>query len=70
MTERYLSVTEVAIELGVVPGTVKGYITRGTFPEPDVFIGDIRGWALPTINEYKATRNPANVRAGRRTRDA
>ena len=65
MAERYLGVTEVAAVLDVVPGTVKSYISRGSFPAPDVYIGDIRGWKLATIRAYKKTRNPKNVKAGR-----
>jgi len=65
MAEHYVGVTEAALELGVAPGTVKAYIARDRFPDPDVYIGDIRGWTIETIREYKATRNPARVAAGR-----
>ena len=43
--KRCLSLTEVAQRLGVT----KGVLARYKLPEPDVYIGSIRGWNEPTI---------------------
>ena len=61
MAERYLGVGEIAAELGVGRGTVNTYIARGTFPDPDAYIGDTRGWLASTIKTYKNSRNAKKV---------
>lgn len=52
MTTRFLSLTEVAERLGVVPGTLSRY----RLPEPDATIGRVRGWLPGTVDAWHAAR--------------
>lgn len=54
--KRCLSLTEVAQRLGVT----KGVIARYKLPEPDVYIGSIRGWNEPTIECSRACGDGPN----------
>lgn len=49
---KYLSVTEVAERIGVKRGTLGRY----KLPEPDAWIGDVRGWNVETIDAWNAAR--------------
>jgi hypothetical protein len=50
--QRYLSVAQFAERIGVKRDTLNRY----NLPEPDVFIGDIRGWKPETIDAWNAAR--------------
>ena len=50
MTERYLSMTEVAERLGIT----KGALARYRLPDPDVVVGKARGWREDTIDQWNA----------------
>lgn len=61
MTERYLSVTEVAQLLGISTAAVSAY----RLPEPDATIGRTRGWKRQTIETWNAARPGRGVGGGR-----
>ena len=67
MTERYLSLTEVAPRLGITTGALAGY----KLPEPDVMMGRTRGWSEATIDAWNAARPGRGAGGGRprRTKD-
>ena len=50
--ERYLSRPEVAERLGVLRQTVGRY----RLPPPDVYVGELPGWAPATIDAWNAAR--------------
>lgn len=52
MPTRYLSSSEVAERIGVVPGALGRY----KLPEPDVLVGRARGWLPETIDEWQRNR--------------
>ena len=52
MSERFLSVTEFAHRIGVKPATMSRY----KLPEPDAWIGKVRGWRVETIDTWNANR--------------
>ncbi|KFI65713.1 helix-turn-helix transcriptional regulator [Bifidobacterium cuniculi] len=52
MTERYLSMTEVAARLGITKGALMTY----RLPEPDVIVGHAKGWKPETIDAWNAAR--------------
>jgi predicted DNA-binding transcriptional regulator AlpA len=49
---RFLSFVQVADRLGVNRGT----LTRYLLPEPDVLIGNTRGWSADRIDAWAASR--------------
>lgn len=62
MSERFLSLTEVAHRLGVTTGGLLNL----RLPEPDALIGRTRGWKSETIDQWNAARprhggRPMNV---------
>lgn len=61
MTERFLSMTEVAQLLGISTGALAGY----KLPEPDACIGRTRGWKQETIDAWNAARPGRGVGGGR-----
>jgi len=61
MTERYLSMTEVAQRLGIT----KGALARYKLPDPDALVGKARGWLPSTIDEWNAKRPGRGVGGGR-----
>ena len=61
MTERYLSMTEVAERLGIT----KGALARYRLPDPDALIGRTRGWLPETIDAWNAARPGRGVGGGR-----
>lgn len=61
MTERYLSMTEVAERLGIT----KGALARYRLPDPDVVVGKARGWREETIDRWNASRPGRGVGGGR-----
>ncbi|MGO4973684.1 helix-turn-helix transcriptional regulator [Bifidobacterium boum] len=61
MTERYLSMTEVAERLGIT----KSALARYKLPEPDVIVGKARGWHEGTIDRWNASRPGRGVGGGR-----
>lgn len=61
MTERYLSVAEVAERIGVKNASAKAL----RLPEPDVLVGRTRGWKAETIDAWNAARPGRGVGGGR-----
>ena len=61
MTTRYLSVTDIAAQLGISTAAVASY----KLPEPDAYIGRTRGWLPSTIDEWNASRPGRGVGGGR-----
>ncbi|MGO5433299.1 helix-turn-helix transcriptional regulator [Bifidobacterium thermophilum] len=61
MTERYLSVTEVAQLLGISTAAASVY----RLPEPDATIGRTRGWKRQTVETWNAARPGRGVGGGR-----
>lgn len=54
---RYLSVGEAAEHLGLSVNTVKGYVRRGLFAEPDAQTGTSAfGWLPKTLDKWHAER--------------
>lgn len=54
---RYLSMAQVAAQIGVSPSTIRDYQAKNLMPIPDVIVGDgeLRtspGWLLETITEW------------------
>jgi len=66
MTERLLSVTDVARLLGVTQQAV----TQAKLPPPDVTIGTTRGWRPETIETWIPTRPGKGVGGGRPRKQA
>lgn len=61
--KRYLSRPEVAERIGVKPDTLNRY----TLPEPDAYIGQLKGWLPETIdgwNEARPSRSSIYARMG------
>ena len=61
MTERYLSMTEVAQRLDIT----KGALARYKLPDPDVIVGKARRWREETIDQWNASRPGRGVGGGR-----
>lgn len=61
MTERYMSVAEVAQYLGVQNASNSAM----KLPEPDALIGRTRGWKRETIDAWIPTRPGRGVGGGR-----
>lgn len=57
---RYLSATEVAALIGVQ----RNSLARYRLPEPDVLVGEVRGWKEATITEWHANRPGQGWRKG------
>ena len=54
MTEKYLSVKEVAERTGTTRGNI--YKLLASHPlEADVMIGDVRGWKPETVDAWRAS---------------
>jgi len=47
------SVAEVAAYLGVLPGTVPAYASRGQMPQPDGYVGRSPWWRPETIRTWR-----------------
>ncbi len=56
MTRHFLGLTEVAAHAKLARDTIKAYARDGYLPEPDVTIGDIRGWSVASIDAWLAAR--------------
>lgn len=52
MSQRYLSLTQIADQLGISKSALASY----KLPDPDAYIGTIRGWKPGTIDEWHANR--------------
>ncbi|RBQ00057.1 hypothetical protein CRD59_00925 [Bifidobacterium xylocopae] len=52
MTRHYLSLTQVAQQLGISKSALAGY----KLPPPDATIGTIRGWEPHTIEAWDSQR--------------
>ncbi|TDP94619.1 hypothetical protein EDF62_1040 [Leucobacter luti] len=61
-----MSVKELAERIGVKPATAARY----KLPEPDAFIGDVRGWLPETVDAWHAARPGKGAGAGRKPRSA
>ncbi|MFP7697130.1 helix-turn-helix transcriptional regulator [Trueperella sp. LYQ143] len=57
---KFLSLSEAAIYLGLSPNTFRSYSHKKMLPEPDAFIGDVRGWSEETLDIWQANRPRAN----------
>lgn len=55
---RYLSIAEAAERCALSVNTLKGYVSKGLFPQPDARIGKTRGWKLTTVDEWARARLP------------
>ena len=64
MTERYLSVTEVAQLLGISTAAASAY----RLPEPDATIGRTQGWKRQTVETWNAARPGRGVGGRPRSR--
>jgi len=51
----WLTTQQTANLLGITTGTLRGYISRGRFPEADAYVGNTRLWKRSTVEEW--TRN-------------
>lgn len=60
----FLSLTEMAAYLGIRRDTLNRY----DLPEPDAYVGDRRGWAKETIDEWNRNR-PGRGWWGKRSKD-
>ena len=60
MTEQYLSLADVALKIGVTPGTIWSYSKKGMLPKPDAYTGTgaraVRGWRPETIDAWNRAR--------------
>ncbi|GAA6124211.1 hypothetical protein BPY_23190 [Bifidobacterium psychraerophilum] len=61
MTREYLSLTQVARQLGITLGALSNY----KLPEPDARIGRTRGWLPETIDAWNRSRPGRGVGGGR-----
>lgn len=57
---------DVATYLGVLPSTVRSYVTRDQMPKPDRHMGRIRLWKPDTIKSWHQARprQPVSKDAG------
>ena len=53
-----LSTREVAELVGVKPASIRRYRVRGTFPEPDGYVGVTPWWYRSTVEAWLAKRPP------------
>lgn len=60
MTTKYLSTTEVAALIGVQRNSLGRY----KLPDPDVLVGEVRGWRRDTIETWNANRRGQGWRRG------
>lgn len=56
MKTKYMTTSEVAIEIGVTRSTVAAYSSRGQMPEPDVVYGRTPLWKTVTISRWTKDR--------------
>jgi len=49
---QYLSRAQFAARIGVKPATMRDL----KLPDPDVMVGDVRGWTVETIDAWQAAR--------------
>ena len=58
LPDDWWSSEDVATYLGVLPSSVRAYVTRGQMPPPDRFIGKkrIRLWKPETIKQWHQAR--------------
>lgn len=66
MTERFLSVGEVARRLGIENASQRGL----NLPEPDALIGSTRGWLPETIDAWAAAHPDRGTGGGRPRQEA
>jgi excisionase family DNA binding protein len=53
----WLTTRQAANLLGITEGTLRGYISRGRFPDADSYVGNTRLWKRVTV-EHWATQRP------------
>lgn len=53
MAKKYLSGQDAADRLGITRGA---FTSLRNLPEPDVYIGNIRGWSEETIDKWNESR--------------
>jgi predicted DNA-binding transcriptional regulator AlpA len=64
VTADQLTTAEVAALAGIAPASVRRYRLRGTFPEPDGYVGRTPWWRRRTIMRWLAVRpDPGRPRA-------
>ncbi|MFL1430231.1 MULTISPECIES: helix-turn-helix transcriptional regulator [unclassified Nocardiopsis] len=56
----YVTIAEVAQDLGVKPATVRRYLHKKDLPEPDSRAGQSPLWREDTIERWKADRASAS----------
>lgn len=56
MNNNLCMIAGVADLIGLTPGTVKLYLTKGKLPEPDVAVGHVKLWKESTIIEWDRER--------------
>jgi predicted DNA-binding transcriptional regulator AlpA len=61
MTERYLSLTEIARQLGITTASV----AQAHLPPADAVIGKTRGWKQETVEQWVKQRPGRGVGGGR-----
>lgn len=56
MPDDMLTTAEVAAVLELNPQTVYTYVSRGSFPAPDGYLGATPWWRPATVEEWQASR--------------
>lgn len=56
MTADQLTTEEVAALAGIRPASVRRYRARGTFPDPDGYVGRTPWWRRRTVERWQAAR--------------
>lgn len=58
MSRQQLTTEEVAALAGIRPASVRRYRFRGTFPQPDGYVGRTPWWSRTTVKAWLAARPP------------
>ena len=58
-TDPFLTVGDIAQQLGVVPATVRAYASRAQMPPPDMRYGNKPLWKTSTITTWRRLRKVA-----------
>lgn len=61
-----LDARQAAAEAGVSYGTVRAYISKGQWPEPDEYRNGGRRWRRSTVRDEMASRKPDRRRRARK----
>jgi excisionase family DNA binding protein len=63
---RYLSLDDIAEQLGLDATTIRTDRSRGGVPEPDAMIGSTPGWLPATVDDWVSARPGRGVSGGRK----